>query len=402
MIFSLAWRNIWRNKRRTAITVASILFAVLFSSLMESIQQGAWNNMIRNVVNFHTGYIQVHQKGFWSEQSLDLAFPQPGQQLSGSGIVRALPRLESFALASTGVNTTGVMATGIDPVAEEQMTGVKERLIAGDYLSAGDKSVLIGAGIAENLKLTAGDTLLLISQGYHGVNAAGKYPIKGVVDYPSPELDRLLVFMPLAEAQWFYGADGLVTSLVFQLEHERRIPEAMQALQQRFPDSEYEVMDWPALLPDLLEAKKLDSAGNVVVAIILYLIITFGLLGTILMMVRERTYEFGLLLAIGMKRRTLGFLVWLEVVSLSLLGALAGIVLSAPIALYFRAHPLRFTGEEYAATLDQWGFEPVFPAEVSFYIFFKQALIIFIIALFLALFPLLRIRRLKPVEAMRG
>lgn len=402
MIFSLAWRNIWRNKRRTAITVASILFAVLFSSLMESIQQGAWNNMIRNVVNFHTGYIQVHQKGFWSEQSLDMAFPAPAQQIAGAGMVRALPRLESFALASTGTNTMGVMATGIDPAAEEQMTGVKERLVSGSYLHAKDKSVLIGAGIAENLKLKAGDTLLLISQGYHGVNAAGKYPVKGIVDYPSPELDRMLVFMPLKEAQWFYGADGLVTSLVIQLEHEKRIPEAMASLRARFPDPEYEVMDWPALLPDLLEAKKLDGAGNIVVAIILYLIITFGLLGTILMMVRERKYEFGLLIAIGMKRRLLAFLVWLEIVALSLLGALVGILLSAPIALYFRAHPLRFTGEEYAATLDQWGFEPVFPAEVSFEIFFKQALIIFIIAFFLALFPVWNIQRLKPVEAMRS
>ena len=153
---------------------------------MESIQKGAWNNMINNVVNFHTGYVQVHQKGYWAEQTLDLAFPYSGIPVKSPGVLRTLPRLESFALGSTGSNTMGIMATGIDPQAEDQMTGIKSRITKGAFLEANDRSVLLGSGIAENLKLDVGDTLLMISQGYHGVNAAGKYPVKGIIHYPSP------------------------------------------------------------------------------------------------------------------------------------------------------------------------------------------------------------------------
>ena len=401
MIFRLAWRNIWRNKRRTSITIASVLFAVLFASLMESIQKGAWNNMINNVVNFHTGYVQVHQKGYWAEQSLDLAFPYNGKQVLGKGIRRTLPRLESFALASTGSNTMGVMATGIDPQGEDAMTGVKSRLVKGRFLEPGDRSVVLGSGIAENLKLEVGDTLLMISQGYHGVNAAGKYPVKGILHYPSPDLNRLLVFFPLKEAQWFYGAEGMVTSLVFHLDGPKAIPGAVQHLQGVFPDPAFETMDWPALLPDLLEAKKLDGAGNIVLYIVLYLIIAFGLLGTVLMMMRERQYEFGLLIAIGMKRGLLGATVWVETILLGLIGAFLGILCCLPVVSYFKKYPLRFEGD-YSALLDKWGFEPVFPAELSVRIFLAQALIVFLITLVLALLPLWKVHKIKPVKAMHG
>lgn len=404
MLFRLAWRNIWRNKRRTLITLASILFAVLLSSFMESLQKGAWNNMINNVVNFHTGYIQVHQKGFWEEQSLDYCFPlvatkQPLKQ--SAGVSAVVPRLESFALASTGANTMGVMVTGIDPVVENAMTGLKERLTAGDFLQSNSKKVLIAAGIAENLKLKVGDTLLMISQGYHGVNAAGKYPVAGIVHYPSPELNRLLVFLALPEAQWFYGAEGMITSLVIRPENPKKMNSTLQSLHQAFPASTYEIMDWKELLPDLLEAKKIDSAGNVIVYIILYMIIAFGLLGTILMMVRERQYEFGLLLAIGMKRWLLGIVVWLEVMILGILGALAGIVVSMPLVVYFRDHPIRFSGD-YSAMLEQFGFEPIFPAEFSLPIFFTQALVTLIITTVLAAVPLVKILHLQVIAAMRS
>ncbi len=404
MLFRLAWRNIWRNKRRTFITLASILFAVLFASLMESLQKGAWNNMINNIVTFHMGYIQVHQKGYWDEQTLDYAFPLDAaiSRTQGlQGVADALPRLESFALASTGSNTMGVMVTGIEPDGENAMTRIQSRLTEGKFLKDKSQGVLIAAGIAENLKLGVGDTLLLIGQGYHGVNAAGKYPVEGIVKYPSPDLNRLLVFLPLEEAQWFYGAEGMVTSLVIRPASPKAIVKAQNSLKSVFPSETYEVMDWKALLPDLLEAKKFDSAGNVIVYFILYTIIAFGLFGTILMMLRERQYEFGLLVAIGMKRRRLGAVVFLEVVLLGLVGALAGIVASMPLVWYFKVNPIQFSGG-YSEMMEKFGFEPIFPAEFSFQIFFMQAVIIFVLTALLALFPFRRIRRLKVVEAMRS
>jgi ABC-type lipoprotein release transport system permease subunit len=404
MILKLAWRNIWRNRRRTLITMASILFAVLFASFMEALQKGAWNHMISNVVNYYFGYAQVHQQGYWEEQSIDKAFVYNDTlaklDSSVATIENVLPRLESFALASTGNQTTGVLVVGIDPERENSMTNLRDRLTEGSYLEDGDQAVLIADGVAENLQLELGDTLVLISQGYHGINAAGKYPIKGFVHFGSPELNKQMVYLPLKEAQWFYGADGLITSLALKIEDQDDIRPAVQAVKAQLPASAYEVMDWEELLPDLLQAKALDSAGNYIVYFILYMIIAFGILGTILMMTKEREYEFGVLVSIGMRRMKLGLTVWIEVLIMGLLGALAGILVSMPIIWYFHVNPIRFTGD-YAKSLEQFGFEPIFPAAFDPEIFAMQAAIVFLITSLLALYPFWKLKRLEPVEAMR-
>lgn len=405
MIFKLAWRNIWRNKRRTYITIASILFAVMLSALLESLQKGAWNNMIGNVVNYYFGYIQIHEDGYWEDQSIDKAFAL-NEELENKikeipEVKDILPRIESFALASTGNNTHGALVVGIDPEIETRMTDLKSRVVAGSYLEPGDQAAIIGEGLAEQLKLGVGDTIVLVSQGYHGVNAAGKYAIKGLVKFGSPELSKQMVYLPLPEAQWFYGAQGLLTSVALHIEDPDDIPHVMRALKSRIDLETYEVMDWQEMLPDLVQAKALDSAGNYIVYFILYLIIAFGIFGTILMMTKEREYEFGVLVSIGMRRFALSATVWLEVIMLGVIGAFLGILLSIPVVGYFYANPIRFSGE-YATMLEKYGFEPIFPATFDPQVFIIQAVVVFILTALLAIYPLFKIGRLQPVEAMRA
>lgn len=405
MLFKLAWRNIWRNQRRTLITIASILFAVLFASFMESLQKGAWNNMIGNVVNYYFGFVQVHQKGYWEEQLLDKSFTAHDSLLNlireTPGVDAVVPRIESFALAASEESTSGAMVVGTIPDTENSMTQLKDRLTKGQYLQAHDKAVLLGEGLAEKLHLEVGDTLVLISQGYHGANAAGKYPIKGFVKFGSPDLNKQMVVLPLLEAQQFYAAPEQLTSLALKISQQDDIKKIVRHLEGQLDTAAYEIMDWEALLPDLVEAKSLDSAGNIIVYFILYMIIAFGILGTILMMTKEREYEMGVLVSIGMKRRQLGWSIWLEIVLLAALGALSGILAAVPVVWYFKVNPLRFSGE-YAKTLEKFDFEPIFPALFDWQIFITQALIVLILTAILALYPLWKIRKLKPVEAMRS
>lgn len=400
----MAWRNIWRNRRRTFITAASILFAVLFASFMDALQRGAWDNMINNVVSYYFGYVQIHEKGYWQEQSIDKAFPLADslEQIGrAAGAEAVLPRLESFALAAAGETTSGVMVAGIQPEVENQMTDLKNRLVEGTYLTETDEAALVASGVAEKLGLVLGDTLVLISQGYHGVNAAGKYPIKGIAKFGSPELNKQMVYLPLPAAQYFYGAPGRATSLALKLNNQEDIPRVVGALRAQLDTSAYEVMDWEELLPDLVQARELDTAGNVIVYFILYMIIAFGIFGTILMMSKEREYEFGVLISIGLQRWQLALSVWIEVILLGLLGALAGILVSMPVVYYFKVNPIRFGGE-MASSLEKFGFEPIFPAIFDLQIFLTQALYVFIVTAVLALYPIFKIRRLQPVQAMRG
>lgn len=399
-IFKLAWRNIWRNKRRTYITMASIFFAVLFSSFMVALQKGGWDRMIDNVVGYYFGYAQVHQQGYWNEQSIDKAFPIPAE-LEGAG---AVPRIESFALASHENYTTGVLVVGTKPGAEDGMTRLSSRISSGRYLQEGEEAAIIGQGIAENMKLNVGDTLVLISQGYHGVNAAGKYPIVGIVDFPSPDLDKRMVYLPLEVAQYLYGAENLVTTVALDLKNKDAVAPAVKKLKAALPAEEYEVMDWKELLPELMDAREADAAGSYIMLFILYVIISFGIYGTILMMTKEREYEFGVLVSIGMNRLKLGLSIWVEIILLGLLGALAGIIGAIPLVWYFNINPINFgeMSEGMGDVYEKWGFDPIFPTAFEPGVFLTQAYIVFLITSVLAFYPLLKIMRLRPVEAMRA
>ena len=409
MLLKLAWRNIWRNKRRTMITAASIFFAVLFSVFMNSIQKGAWIRMLDNVVNFYYGYGQIQKKGYWEDKSINKSLTLDDDLLKLSdeipGLKALVPRLESFALASYGAQTSGMLVVGVDPQQEDELTNLKGRLVEGAYFDKKDQSVLIAEGEKEMLKIELGDSLILISQGYHGINAAGKYPVKGVVKFNSPELNKRMIYLPLEAAQYFFGAPNLVSSLAMKLDDQTSLPGVIKALDTRLDTaSEYRVMAWKEMLPELVEAQKTDAAGNYVMLLVLYAIISFGIFGTILMMAKEREYEFGILISIGMKRWLLAVSVWLEIVILGLSGAVLGLLGAAPLVYYFKENPLDFSGmsEDMTAAYEKWGFDPIFPATFEWQIFIWQAVIVFLITSVLATFAMWKIWRLNPIEAMRG
>lgn len=405
MLLKIAWRNIWRNKRRTLITAASIFFAVLFGVAIESMNRGIFDKMINDSVRFYKGYGQVSQKGYFEEGSLDLAFEWTAQLeqqiLATEGIQEVVPRLEGFALASHQKITKSALLVGITPDQEDQLTGLQKRLVQGQYLQADQEAVLLGEGLADKLKLGVGDTLVLISQGYRGVNAAGKYPIQGIISFGSPELSASMVYLPLKAAQWFFGAENLVTTAILDLPNKTIASQALPQLQNQLDTSSYEVLDWKVRMPELLEMKELKESSNVITLFILYLIVAFGIFGVILMMTKERQKEFGILLSIGMKRGQLALITWLETLFLGLLGTVVGLAVAYALMYYLSVNPIVVTGD-MAATYAKFGIEPKLPASVDADLFYKQALIVLFITTLLALYPSISIWKMKPVEGMRA
>ncbi len=401
-IFKMAFRNIWRNKRRTLITATSIMFAVFFAVAMQSLQKGAWDNMVSSVINYYFGYAQVHKKGYWEEQSINKAFAVNDEitNTKKSPIEEYIPRIESFALASSGPRTKGTLVIGVDPELENSLTDLKEKLIKGTYFEASDKAVVIAEGLADYLKVDLRDTLILVSQGYRGVNAVGKYAVKGMVKFPSGELNNQMLYLPLAAAQQFYGAEELVTTLVLKTDQPKAIKQTVANLRHELDTNKYEIMDWEEMIPDLVQARELDEFGSTIVLWILYLIIGFGIFGTLLMMVKERSYEFGVLTAIGMPRWKQSLIVWLEIIFIGIIGAIAGMILATPLVLYFKNNPIQLP-QEMAEAYEKFGVEPIIPMAFDPKIFLLQAFVILGMVTLMALYPMIKISLLNPIKAMR-
>ncbi len=402
-MYLLTWRNLWRNRRRTLITLSSVSFAVLLAIVMQSMQKGIFDHLVNNVVGLYYGYIQVHGQGYQDEPVLENSFedqPALRRQLSLPGIRYLVPRLETFVLASAGNTTRGCMLAGIDAAAEDQLTGLSGKITRGKGFRNNQPGVLVAEGLAERLGITEKDTLILLGQGFRETMAAGKYPVCGLVHFGSPQLNNAMLFLPLPVARDFLSAPGRLTSLSVGIPRPADMEAVQAAIRQQLGPG-HEVMNWKEMMPEIYNHIRADSSSYVVFSGILYLIIAFGLFGTLLMMTTERRREFGMFIAIGMKKTILARMLFLESLLISFMGVLAGMLIAWPILSYLRHYPIRLSGSA-AEIYERFGFEALFPAALDPAIFLRQAAVVLLIAVITGLYPLWNIHRLNPVKAMRN
>mgnify|MGYP006079180603 FL=1 len=403
MLIKLAWRNIWRNKKRSLITITAIVIAVFLAICMRSLQLGMYDNMIKNVVGSYSGHVQIHSNGYWEEQTIDNAFLYNDSLIkiieNNTNVEHTTKRIQSGCLSSFDDLSKFVFVNGIEPQKEQLMTNWNKRLMEGELLTPNSSSINIGKGIAKYYNIKVGDTLIFVGQGYHGMQAVGAFPVCGILDMKNPNLNNVSVFMSLSTAQDFLSANDLMTHLIINKKEYTDEESIVSSLSENF-NEEYEIMTWQKMMPEIEQVIQADSAGGLVMIFILYMIITFGIFGTVLMMTQERKYEFGVVVSIGMRKIKLMIAMVYETIFLTSIGVLSGIILSRPLVLYFYNNPLEFPAEQ-AEMIENQGFEAVIPFMSSYDIPITHGLIIFFISLFISIYPVITIYNLNPVKAMK-
>jgi len=467
--YKIAWRNLWRNRRRTLITVASVFFAVFFALIMRSLQLGTYDHLFRNTIESYTGYIQIQQEDFWDNKIVDNTFvctPElEAAVMSIENVTGTVPRFESFALASTGTLTKGVLVMGIDPEKESLLSDTKSRLVRyrleenniealrksglpdkikknldlfkgnsyssnsalavdfdiedkdsasviplfrqyasfeNGYIRTGEDGALIGDKLSAFLKAGIGDTLVLIGQGYHGTTAAGKYRINGIVKLPAPDLDNKIVYLPYDICQELYNAPDMLTSLAISVKKndDPSIYRMINELGSKITPP-LKVMGWREMNRLLINQMDADSKSGGVMILILYLVIAFGIFGTVLMMTAERRREFGVLVAVGMQKSKLAVVVVIEMILIGIMGIGSGIIASLPVIFYGHSHPIRFHGE-MAKMYEDYGMEAVMPFLLPDMYVLWQAVVVAVIIIVALGYPLRKIIRMKVVDSLKA
>lgn len=399
-----AWRNLWRNKRRTLLATSSILFAVILALVMRSLQHGSYDYMITNSVSLYTGYLQVQGKDYWENRSFDESFVMTDSLLSVVKdfplVTTVNPRIETAVLVSHGIETKISPITGINPGLENSMTGLGHRMVKGEYLTDSSQGVIISDGLADRLKIRVGDSVIVYGQGFEGVTVAEILRVQGILHFPIPKLNNAMMFIALKKAQSLFNAHGRVTSLCVMTGSSQNVPVIKSGLLKRL-GSHLTVMAWEEMTPELVQSIEADNSGGILMLLILYVVIGFGVFGTVMMMTIERTREYGLLISLGMKRGKLLIVAALETLLVSMTGAVAGMICAFPIIFYFHRNPIPLTGDMAKAML-AWGLEPILPVSLETSIFIAQTIVVFVIAAAASLYPLFFIRKIRPVSALQG
>jgi len=403
----MAWRNIWRNPRRTLLTICAIAFASAILVFMLSFQFGSYETMINSSVKIHTGHLQVQAEDYNDKGDIRLVVSDPtaiGRILDGTPGVEAYTyRANAFSMVSSSERTYGVMVVGIDPEREARVSTIKNVVRQGSYLSEDDADgVLVGEFLAKNLQVGPGDELIMLGQGRDGSVAATLLTVKGIYKSGLPDIDRSSIQITLENFQDVFSMRGAVHEVVVIGDSLRDIPAikatvvaAMENIRSKRP---MVALDWMELVPGLLQSIQMDLVSGMIFYLILIMVVAFSIMNTFLMAVFERTKEFGVLMAIGTTPRRLTKILLIESISLTMVGIVAGIILGCIITLYFQAHGIDFSGS--SELLSQFGISgKMYPRLSVLSAAIGPALVLMITSL-AALYPALRIRRLRPVEAL--
>jgi ABC-type lipoprotein release transport system permease subunit len=326
----LAWRNLWRHRRRTLIVVLSIGLTLAMMMMYDGLIAGFEQAIYGNAIKVLGGNIQIHASGYNDKTNLNPLLPLTDDQavikaaLAQAQVVAASRRITTGGLATDRKGAFGISIVGIEPEKELPVSLLPKHVRSGKYLTAADQDVIfIGKGLADAMEVKVGDRITLTGRATHGQMRQRSMTVGGIYDVGMGDIEKLNIYISLAEAQDLYGLTGQSTEVMVSLKQLGQEPAVINALKTSLPG--YEMDSWQTNYPDLQSALETKGEAMNVFGFIIMIIAGIGIFNLLMMAVYERTREIGLLSALGMRPQQISSLFILEGALLGLIGVGFGV-----------------------------------------------------------------------------
>ncbi len=405
-ILSLAWKNLWRNRRRTLITLLALSLTLMLVQGSHNLSVGVYAAMIDSGVRAGTGHLVIYRDGYLASRDEKLTFDPGGLPVeiaALNGVETVLPRLYLPGLAQSSRESRGVVVTGVDPALEVQVNPYLKSLSSQDLPEPGGRRALLGNRLMTELQLKPGQKFVVTLQGADRDLVSDMFRVQGEVRTGIKGIDNSLLLVGRERAAALAGGEGKVHELAVILNDQdlagKMLPAIRTMLENR-PD--LRVYLWDEAMPNLANAIKLDYTSGQFIAIVLLLIVTIGVINTLLMSVMERFREFGAFLAVGCSVLRVRLLVYVEALLLGLVAALLGNLLGGLLTWYLHSVGLDLRvfmeGDlEYGGVI----FDPIMRADWDLSYMLWMTVFIVILSLVAAFYPAFKTGRIEPAEALR-
>ncbi len=372
---------------------------------MRSLQNGGYKQMIEDSLAPLTGHVQVHEKGFWKNSTLEYAFMDNALLLGNikkmNEVKEVSRRIHAGGLLIFKDFTAAAEIIGIEPAKEKNIITLQNYILPGGrFLGDGDRtSIVMGNVLAKNLGVKTGDTIGIFSQGFDGSIATGYFTVSGIFRSPNLAYNTGLALISFQQADETFSMSGYVSSYTIRVnETDEAIP--VRDRIRSMAGNELEVMSWDELMPEVLQFIAMDRVSSHIFVFILYMIVAFGILNTIQMSVYERIRELGIMLSIGTSPFRVFAMVMTESVIIAGIGIAAGLVSGWALCYYFTINPMDFSA--YQAEVEIYGMSTLmYYAEMRAGDFISCTSVVLFLALLFTFFPACRAANLDPVRAIR-
>lgn len=401
MLVQLAWKNIWRNRKRSLIVIFSAIFGIWGGVLTNGIFAGLWETTVETAINRELSHIQIHDPKFKDERLINQFIPD---HKSIENILTNIQSIKNFSsrtiiegMASSPTSAGGVKIFAIEPEKEKQITSVHQKIIEGIYFSGLENEIIIGNKLAEKLKLKLYSRIVLTFQGLDNTIVASAFRITGIFKTESKLFDETTVFINKNDLKRILGVEAPIHEIAIRVTSVELIDTTKNYLKTKLGNLRVE--SWKELAPELsLTSAFLYMQLNIFMGIILFALL-FGISNTMMMSVFERIREFGVLIAIGMKRIRLFILLVYESLFLLFSGGLAGTFLGFVTIelLSKRGIDLSIFEEGLAA----YGMAAVLYPYLPLHMYISLFFMMLVTAIVASISPAIKAIRLKPAEAIR-
>jgi putative ABC transport system permease protein len=399
-LMSMAWRNIMRTRRRTWLTAGGIAFAILLLGLMRSLQVGAFIGAVDNSARIMIGHVQLQHPLYEEEPTVEHSVLGVAEIIrdvaARSGVEVVSARAQSYALTSSGERSFGAQIIGVQHEEEAKWSSLTGMQVKGRYLE-GPGEAFIGSALARNLGITIGDELVILGTAIEGGVAALVTEVVGTYTSGQPELDRAIAQVTLEDFRyaWNLGADEAHTIVI--------VAESVAASETLAPllhRPGVRSLGWQDLQPEIVQMMELKLVGTYVMFVLVAIIVIFSVVNSFMMVIFERTAEFGMLMAVGMRVRHIILQLQLEALFICLLGIALGLAIST-LGVAILAETGIPLPEQADALLKSMSMpERMYP--VASYGSLYAIPVMVIGTQLAALIPALRLRKMQAVQALRA
>ena len=324
VLLTLSWRNLWRNHRRTGIMLGAIAVGVWAMIFMTALMRGMVDDMLSQGIRNLPGHIQIQHPDFLDDPSVANSIAVPGAEFEA-----LLQRLESKrwttrirvpAVIASERETRGINLIGIEPAAEDDVSGLPALLSEGRFFESPlDGGVIIGAKLAERLETRLGKRVVVMSQDPDNNIRERGFRIVGIYRARLPGLEEFNVYAARDTLQRLLRIEGRVSQIIVVGEDYREIEPLYRQLRQQAPPG-LQVRAWYEIDTYLAAMFKMMDGFVLVWVIIIFLALSFGLVNTLVMAIFERVREIGLIQALGMRPALILYQILMESTLLLLIG----------------------------------------------------------------------------------
>jgi ABC-type lipoprotein release transport system permease subunit len=404
MHVQLSWRNIWRNSRRTTVILIAVIIGVWSMIFLGALMRGMMDDMVDNGIATLTGDIQIHQKDYRDDPSVENSITDPDRVRAVLKDVlphgaRSAERIRVNGIASNARHSSGVTIVGIHPALEKDISFIGDAVYEGRYLKDSDTyGIIVGRAMIDKFETRLGNKLVLMSQDTGKEIASKAFRIVGVFKADMEATEKQFVFIPISTAQEMLKMKNDISEVSIVLPGHKGSGRIAGTIKSKLSSGVYEINTWRELLPILVAYIQIFEGFMYIWYVVTFVAMGFGIVNTTLMAIFERMREFGLLKALGMKPR------WIirGVLTESFFLLICGMAIGNAIG-FLSVFILAGTGidlSSLAAGAELWGIAKVIYPSVAFKDVVMANMVVLVLGLLVCLYPAVKAARFTVVEAL--